>query len=180
MAEERYHAVTLVDLNNPLPANWLQKAGIDYVYASIRLPVDIDEDGCAVIPEEVLERWEHVFELYEGSGIKVLMMGNFYARPLEGTEAVDFFGRRHEMACFRQQAFLDAMRETLAGLARTFGEYDGFGGFAMEDGVHVRVDCCYCDTCRELFREQHGIEPPPFQHHRGTDRVADDDPLLLC
>ena len=28
MGEERYHAVTLLDLNNPLPPAWLQKAGI--------------------------------------------------------------------------------------------------------------------------------------------------------
>ncbi len=179
MEEQRFHAVTLLDLDNPLPAAWLQKAGIDYVYASIALPVDIDQDGCAVIPDDTLERWEHVFQLYQGAGIKVLMMGNFYAKPLEGTQALDFFGRRHEMACFRQQPFLDSMRETLAALARTFGKYDGFGGFAIEDGVHIRVDCCYCDTCRRLFREQYGIEPPPFRNHRGADRVADDDPVLL-
>ena len=35
MAQGRFHAVTLVDVNNPVPAEWLQKAGIDYLYTCL-------------------------------------------------------------------------------------------------------------------------------------------------
>jgi hypothetical protein len=179
MGQASYHAVTLIDLKNPVPPEWLEKAGIDYVYASGGIPLETGPDGEPVIAAESREDWERVFQLYRGTGIKVLLMSQFYTRPPEGAEAVDFFGRSHKMACFRQQAFLDWMRETIVRLATAFGKYEAFGGFAFDDGVHVRVDCCYCDACRRLFNEQHGIEPPPFAHHTGVGRVPDGDPLLL-
>ena len=181
MGEERYHAVTLLDLNNPLPPEWLQKAGIDYVYASGPAPAGLETgpDGEPVIAEKYREAWERALKLYEGTGAKVLLMSQLYTREPKDTQAVDFFGRKHDMACFRQEAFLDWMREKIVGLAKAFGKYEAFGGFMFDDGVQVRVDCCYCDTCRRLFKEQHGIEPPPFEAHKGVARVADDDPLLL-
>ncbi|MGD9495079.1 MAG: hypothetical protein AB7Y46_02090 [Armatimonadota bacterium] len=115
---------------------------------------------------------------YEGTGVRVLVMGNFYINPDQQYQAVDVFGRRHPMACFRQPGFLDAMRARIGDLARALGRYPAFGGFVLDDGAHVRVDCCYCELCREQFRAQFGLEPPPFEPVVGTRRVADSDAVL--
>jgi len=173
-----YHAVTLLDLDNPLSPAWLQRAGIDYVYASAP-PLEVGPDQAAVIAEGSRDAWERVMRLYEGTGVKVLLMGNFYIKPAEEHQAVDFWGRRHPMACFRNPGFQDAMAERIADLARAFSEYSAFGGFAFDDGPHVRVDCCYCDLCREQFEEQYGVAPPAFEPREGPRRIDDDDPTLL-
>ncbi|MCD6360173.1 MAG: hypothetical protein J7M38_04850 [Armatimonadetes bacterium] len=178
MARDGYHAITLLDLNNPLPPEWLQRAGIDYLYVSAGIPIEYDAEGNPVIAAEQREAFERVFDLYRGTGIKVLLMSQFYTRGPEEARAVDFFGRTHDIACFRQPAFLEWMRERIIALARAFGRYEAFGGFMFDDGVHVRVDCCYCDLCRRRFQEQYGVEPPPFAPHEGVARVADDDPVL--
>ncbi len=179
MDERSYHSVTLLDLKNPLPPEWLRKAGIDYLYVSGGIPVEDGPDGEPVIAAKQRDLWEHALQLYEGTGVKLLLMSQFYTREAEETRAVDYFGRTHDMACFRQPAFREWMRNAIARIAKAFGSYEAFGGFMFDDGAHVRVDCCYCDVCRQLFAEQYGIEPPPFEVHRGSRRVADDDPLLL-
>lgn len=173
------HAITLLDLNNPLPPEWLAKAGVDYLYVSGGIPVEDGPDGQPVISEKQRELWERVLKLYEGTGVKILLMSQFYTREAEDTQAVDFFGRAQGMACYRQPDFQKWMREAIVSIAQAFGKYPAFGGFMFDDGVQVRVDCCYCDLCREQFRKQYGIEPPPFEVHEGTGRVADDDALLL-
>jgi hypothetical protein len=172
------HAITLLDLNNPLPPEWLAKAGIDYVYVSGGIPVENGPDGRPVIAAKQRDLWERALKLYEGTGVKVLLMSQFYTREAEDTQAVDFFGRAQGMACYRQPGFQQWMREAIVSIAQAFGKYPAFGGFMFDDGVQVRVDCCYCDLCQEQFREQYGIEPPPFEVHEGTGRIADDDALL--
>jgi hypothetical protein len=64
-------------------------------------------------------------------------------------------------------------------MAEAFGAYPAFAGFCFDDGVHVRVDCCYCDTCRRLFKERHGLAPPPFEPEAGPARLDLKDPRLL-
>ena len=179
MNQDAYHGVTVLDLNNPLPPEWLQKAGIDYVYVHGGIPLERGPEGEPVIAAKHREAWERVFKLYEGTGVTVLLMSQFYTHEPAATQAVDFFGRNQDMACFRQQTFQDWMREKLVGLAKAFGNYEAFGGFIFDDGVHVRVDCCYCDLCKSRFRQQHGIDPPPFEARTGVGRIADDDPTLL-
>ncbi len=173
------HAITLLDLNNPLSPEWLAEAGIDYVYASGGIPVEDGPDGQPVIAEKQRDLWERALKLSEGTGVKILLMSQFYTREAEDTQAVDFFGRKQGMACFRQPEFQKWMREAIVSIAQAFGKYPAFGGFMFDDGVHVRVDCCYCELCQAAFREQYGIDPPPFEVHEGTGRVPDDHALLV-
>ncbi|MGC9316473.1 MAG: hypothetical protein ACP5KN_00385 [Armatimonadota bacterium] len=178
MGSEPYHAVTLLDLSNPLPHTWLEQAHVGYVYASAPA-LEEGPGGDPVIAESRREQWEEVLRRYEATNVRVLLMDNLYIDPAEEHQAVDVFGRRHPMACFRHPGFQEAMAERIVDLARAFGRYEAFGGFVFDDGPHVRVDCCYCDRCREQFAEQYGVEPPGFEPVQGTDRIADDDPRLL-
>ncbi len=178
MADERFHAVTLVDPNNPVPAEWLQKAGIDYVYTGGALGMETGPDGKPRVPEKHRAGWEKMQNEYAGSGIKVLIMGQYYDNNPDGTDAVDVSGTKIEMACLYQDKFYDWMREVIIAQAKAYAEFDIFGGFMFDDGVQTRVDCCYCDTCRALFKEQYGKEPPPFEVQQGTGVVADVDVLL--
>lgn len=178
MRSDGYHAVTLLDLDNPLPPSWLERAGVDYVYASAP-PTEPGGDGDPVIAEAQRERWETVLELYAGTGTKVLLMGNFYIDPAEEHRAVDAFGREHPMACFRNEGFQAAMTERIVALTRAFSHYPAFGGFVFDDGPHVRVDCCYCPECREAFGEQYNARPPAFEPRRPNRGVRDEDPILL-
>lgn len=175
---EGYHAVTLVDPDNPLPPAWLERAGVDYVFASAP-STEFAEDGSPVIAETDRERWEALLRLYEGSRVRVLLMMNCYIDPAEEQRAVDAFGRSHPMACFRNSGFQSAMTERIVKVARALCRYPAFGGFVLDDGPHVRVDCCYCDLCRQQFSDEHRIEPPPFEPRGGPQRVATDDPILL-
>lgn len=173
-----YHAVTLLDLGNPLPPAWLKRAGVDYIYASAP-PTEAGPDGRPVIAESQRERWEEVLKLYEGTGTGVLLMGGFYINPAEEHRAVDAFGRHHPMACFRNEGFLQTMRERIVVLTQAFSAYPAFAGFVFDDGPHVRVDCCYCPACVEQFRAEHQARPPAFEPRRPGRRVRDDDPILL-
>ena len=173
-----YHAVTLLDLNNPLPPAWLERAGIDYLYASAP-PLEPGPDGVPVIAEAQRERWEKALALYKGTGTRVLLMGGFYIKPAEEHQAVDAFGRRHPMACFRNEDFLQTMRERIVAITKAFADYPAFGGFVFDDGPHVRVDCCYCQQCQDLFRLEHEARPPAFEPRKPIRNFRDDDPLLL-
>ncbi len=178
MANTQYHAVTLVDANNPVPAEWLQKAGIDYVYTGAPLKMEQTADGQPRIPDSHRKGWEKLEKEYRGTGIKVLIMGQYYTNNPEGTDAVNVDGHKIEMACLYQDKFYDWMRDTIVAQAKAYSEFDVFGGFMFDDGWGMRVDCCYCDTCRRLFKEQYGKEPPPFEVHHGTGVIPDDDALL--
>ncbi len=178
MADERFHAVTLVDPNNPVPAEWLQKAGIDYVYTGGALKMEPGPDGKPRVPEKHRAGWEKMQKEYAGTDIKVLIMGQYYTHNPDGTDAVDVSGTKIEMACLYQDKFYDWMREVIIAQAKGYAEFDIFGGFMFDDGAQTRVDCCYCDTCKRLFKDQYSKEPPPFEVHAGTGVVADDDVLL--
>ncbi len=177
LADSGYHAVTLLDMENPVSPAWLQQAGVDCVYVPAP-PIETAADGAPVVAPSRRRAWEDVMRLYEGTGVHVLVMGNFYINPATEHEAVDAFGRRHPMACFRQPGFQAAMRERIVALAQALSPYPVFGGFVFDDGPHVRVDCCWCDRCLEQFRAQHGVEPPAFEPVSGTRRVRDDAPVL--
>ena len=178
MSADGYHAVTLVDLDNPLPSAWLQQAGVDYVYTSAPATEE-GAGGAPVIAGSQRDRWEKVLDLYDGSGTRVLLMEGCYIDPAEEQQAVDAFGRTHPMACFRHTDFRRAMAERIVALAEAFSPYAAFGGFVLDDGPHVRVDCCYCESCVVEFESRHGLPPPPFEPREGPRRVALDDPILL-
>jgi len=178
MADGRFHAVTLVDRDNPVPAEWLSKAGIDYVYTDGSLEISRNPDGSLEIPEEQRAGWEKMQAEYAGRGIKVLVMSNYYAHNPAGTGARDVGGRELGMACLYRDGLYDWMRETIVAQAKAYGEYEIFGGFVFDDGWGSRVDACYCETCERLFRERYGKEPPPFAVREGTGVVADGDALL--
>ncbi|MGI5820223.1 MAG: hypothetical protein ACOX9R_19220 [Armatimonadota bacterium] len=178
MRSNGYHAVTLLDLDNPLAPAWLNRAGVDYLYAAAP-PTEQGPDGSPVIAATQRERWESALRTYEGTGTGVLLMGGFYIEPPEEHQAVDAFGRKHPMACFRSTGFQQAMTERIVALATAFSGYPAFAGFVFDDGPHVRVDCCYCRQCREQFREQHHVRPPVFEPRKPGRRVRDDDPILL-
>lgn len=178
MRSDGYHAVTLLDLHNPLPPAWLERAGIDYLYAGAP-PIEEGPDGRPVIAESHRELWESVLSVYEDTGTRLLVMDGFYIDPDEAHRAVDGFGRDHPMACFRKADFLTAMSERIVALTEAFSAYPAFGGFVFDDGPHVRVDCCYCPECRRQFGEQHGVRPPAFEPREPNRRVRDDDPILL-
>lgn len=178
MQSDGYHAVTLLDIANPLSPQLLERAGVDYVYASAP-PIEQGGDGNPVIAASHREAWEQVLSLYEGTGTRVLLMGNFYVNPAEEHRAVDAFGRKHPMACFRNAGFQRAMTERIQAIARAFAAYPAFAGFVFDDGTHVRVDCCYCPDCIQQFREQYDARPPAFEPRRPNRHVHDDDPVLL-
>lgn len=178
MANAEYHAVTLVDRNDPVPAEWLQKAGIDYVYTGGALSMEEGPDGKPRVPKSHRAGWEKMEAEYKDAGIKVLIVGQYYTKNPDGTDAVDVSGRDIQMTCLKQDKFYEWMRETIVAQAKAYSEFEAFGGFMFDDGVQTRVDCCYCDTCRGLFKERCGKEPPPFEVHEGTGVVADDDVLL--
>jgi len=178
MADGKFHAVTLVDRNNPVPADWLRKAGIDYLYTSAPLKMEQGTDGEPQIPDSHHHGWEKMQKEYAGTRIKVLIMSNYYTHNPAGTEAYDVKGRKLKMACLHQDEFYEWMRQTIAAQAKAYSQYDIFGGFVFDDGWGTRVDACYCGTCKQLFKEQYGKEPPPFEVHEGTGVVSDDDVLL--
>lgn len=179
MTEAKFHAVTLVDPANPVPAQWLRKAGIDHVYTGAVLDLEADPEGHSRLPDAQIRAWEKLQEEYGGTGIRVLVLSNYYSRNPAGTNAVDVNGREIQMACLHQERFYEWMHETIVAQAQAYSQFDVFGGFCFDDGWGTRVDCCYCDTCRTLFRQRHGLEAPPFVVHEGTGTVADDDALLL-
>ena len=169
-----------VDYRAPIPPTLLKKAGIHQVYVGVGLPVRKDSDtGKPTIDPKVREPLERFLRLYGDAGIKVLLESNFYARPPKGTACVDAHGRTIRMGCFNNDAFLAWMAQAIRDMAHCFSAYDAFGGFLFDDGVQVRVDCCYCETCRRLFKEKHGVDPPPFGPAEETARLAPDDPRLL-
>ena len=178
MADGKFHAVTLVDRNNPVPAQWLRKAGIDYVYTSAALKMEQGPDGSPQVPGSEQAGWEKMAKEYAGTGIKVLIMSNYYAHNPAGAEAYDVAGRKLKMACLHQDKFYEWMREAIAAQTKAYGKYGIFGGFVFDDGWGTRVDACYCDTCKRLFKEQYGKEPPPFEVHEGVGVLPDDDTLL--
>ncbi|MFP3904837.1 MAG: hypothetical protein ACLFWB_11400, partial [Armatimonadota bacterium] len=178
MANDTFHAVTLVDPDNPVSPEWLQKAGIDYVYTSAPRQMDTDANGEPVLPEKQGEQWNRLQATYAGTGIKILVMSNYYQHPPEGAEAVDCAGETLDMACLYQDEFYEWMRQVIIEQAKAYSRYNIFGGFVFDDGWGTRVDACYCDTCRELFAGEYGKEPPPFEVHRGTGVIDDDDALL--
>jgi len=178
MADGKFHAVTLVDRNNPVPADWLRKAGIDYLYTGASLKMEQGPDGEPQIPKSHRDDWENMRKEYAGTHIKVLIMSNYYSHNPAGTEACDVGGRKLKMACLHQDKFYEWMRATIAAQARAYSQYDIFGGFVFDDGWGTRVDACYCETCKRLFKEQYGKKPPPFEVHEGTGVVPDDDVLL--
>jgi hypothetical protein len=135
-------------------------------------------DGEPTIPTEQRTGWEKMAAEYKDAGIKVLIIGQYYAHNPEGTDAVDVSGRKIDMACFYQPKFYEWMRETIVAQAKAYSEFGIFGGFMFDDGAQVRVDCCYCETCKAGFMEQYGKEPPAFEVHEGTGTLADDDVLL--
>lgn len=179
MAEAKFHAVTLVDPASPVPAQWLQKAGIDCVYTGGVIDLETGPDGQPELPEAQVRAWEKLQQEYEGTGMRVLIMTNYYSHNPRGTDAVDVNGREIQMACLYQDKFYEWMAGTIVAQAKAYSRFDVFGGFCFDDGWGIRVDCCYCDTCRALFRDRYGLEAPPFDIHEGTAVVADDDPLLL-
>ena len=169
-----------VDHRQPIPPELLRKAHIGAVYVGVGIPVRRDRaTGRAVLLKEVRAQLEPFLKLYGDNGIKVLVESNFYSRPPRGTECVDAHGRKVRIGCFSNEKFLAWMSRSIRDLAAAFGPYEAFGGFLFDDGVHVRADCCYCETCRRLFKEKHGVEPPPFEHVEGAARLEPDDPRLL-
>ncbi len=178
MANAQYRAVTLVDRDNPVPAEWLQKAGIDYVYTGAALSMEMGPDGKPHVPNSHRGGWEKMEAEYNDAGIKVLIMGQYYTHNPDGTGAVDVSGRDIQMACLNQDKFYEWMSAVIIAQAKAYSEFQVFGGFMFDDGAQTRVDCCYCDTCKALFSQRYGKEPPPFEVHEGTGVVADDDVLL--
>ncbi|MEW6358503.1 MAG: hypothetical protein AB1696_19370 [Planctomycetota bacterium] len=168
----------VVDYHSPVLPELLKQAGIQRVYISIGFPVQSVEGKPALDPK-VKPELEDFLRLYGQGGVKVLVASGYYAKPPKGAECVDFWGRTVEIGCFNNEKFLDWMAEQIKNIALVLREYEAFDGFMFDDGVHVRVDCCYCDTCKRLFREKHGIEPPPFEPYKGDARLAPDDPRLL-
>ncbi len=178
MVEIRFHGITLVDPANPVPAEWLQRAGIEYVYTNGTLTIETGPDGTPCLPEKERAGWERLQAEYGDTGIKVLIMSNYYAHNPEGTDAHDCEGNRIEMACLQSDQFYAWLADTITAQAKAYSAYSVFGGFAFDDGWGVRVDCDYCDTCTRLFKEHYGKEPPAFEVHKGTGVVDDDDALL--
>ena len=163
-----------VDYRDPIPPELLKKAHIEAVYVGVGLPV---RDG--KLDEKTRPQLESFLKLYGEHGIKVLLESNFYARPPKGTECTDAHGRTIRMACFNNDDVHAWMRRKIREMAECFGAYPAFGGFLFDDGVQVRCDCCYCEVCRRLFKEKHGVEPPPFEPTKGTGRLEPGDPRLL-
>jgi len=178
MADAGFHAVTLVDMKNPVPASWLSGAGVDYVYVSAPMGTDKGEGGALRVPKSLRAGWEKLEKAYGEAGVKVLIMSNYYSRNPDGTDAVDVSGRTIEMACLHSDAFYQWMASRIVDQASAYSEFSVFGGFVFDDGWGTRVDCCYCDVCKALFKQRCGKAPPPFEVHDGTGVVADDDVLL--
>jgi hypothetical protein len=177
---EEFPLACTVDYKSPIPPELLKKAGIQYVYVYIGMPLKSDPvSGRRVLDEKIKSQLDEFFKLYGDNGIKVLLVSGFYTRPPKGTECVDCGGRTIMEGCFNNRAFLDAMAKDIRDMAEAFGAYPAFAGFCFDDGVHVRVDCCYCDTCRRLFKERHGLAPPPFEPEAGPARLDLKDPRLL-
>lgn len=170
MNTDTFQAITLVDPGRPIPPEWLQAAGICYVYTSGSLALEADTNGRPVLPEAQLQRWKALEDIYGGTGVSVLLMSNYYAHPPEDTEAVDVGGRTLKMACLNNDRFYGWMHERIVAQVHAYGEFSIFGGFVFDDGWGTRVDGCYCDRCRELF----GDAPPGFDVHEGTGVVPDD------
>lgn len=178
MPDGQFHAVTLVDRGNPVPVDWLQKAGIDYVYTGAALEMETGPDGEPRVPQGERAGWDRMETEYAGTGISVLIMSNYYSHNPPGTEAYDVGGRKLQMACLHNDEFYPWMRERIVAQAKAYGRYDIFGGFVFDDGWGTRVDACYCETCERSFKEQCGKKPPRFEVHEGAGVVADDDALL--
>lgn len=178
MADRVFCGVTLIDVSNPVPAEWLRKAGINRVYTSAPLSLARAEDGGTRVPDSVRDAWQQLDAAYGGTDIKVLIMSNYYCRNPQGTDAVDVSGRPVDMACLNNDAFYEWMQGTITDQATAYGEFAVFGGFVFDDGWGTRLDCCYCDVCTRLFKEECGAEPPPFEVTDGTGVVPDNDVRL--
>lgn len=177
---EEIPVICTVDYRDPLPPEWLGKAGIRAVYAYVGLPVRRDPAaGRAVLQDKPKAELEAFLKRYGEAGVKVLLVTNFYTRGPRAADAVDAGGRKIRMACLNREAFGAWMRRAIREMAEAFGQYKGFGGFLFDDGIHVRVDCCHCPTCRRLFKEACGADPPPFEPYAGPDRLEPNDPVLL-
>ncbi|MBT3379645.1 MAG: hypothetical protein HN742_23565 [Lentisphaerae bacterium] len=165
-----FQAVTLVDPARPIPAEWLEAAGIDYVYTSGALSLAADSEGRPVLSDAQQARWEALQAIYGTTNVRVLIMSNYYAHPPEGTEAVDVSGRPLAMACLRSDRFHSWMHDRITAQTKAYSAFSVFGGFVFDDGWGTRVDACYCDHCREIF----GDTPPTFAVREGTGIVPDD------
>ena len=177
---EEFPLACTVDYRSPVPPDLLKKAGIRHVYVYIGMPLKSDPaTGRRALDEKIKPQLDEFFRLYGDNGIKVLLVSGFYTRPPKGTECVDCGGRTIMEGCFNNRAFLDAMAKDIKDMAEVFSAYPAFAGFCFDDGVHVRVDCCYCDTCKRLFKEKYDIEPPAFAPDAGAARLDAKDPRLL-
>jgi len=169
----------VVDYRNPVPPDLLKTAGIRRVYTTVGIPLKKHKTaGKTVLDPKVKPALDEFFELYGKHGIKVLVTSHYYTKPPKGTGCIDFWGRTITMGCFNNEDFLNWMSQTIKKMAEVFGEYPAFGGFMFDDGVHVRVDSCYCEVCQQLFKKKHNVEPPAFEPCDDGPLLEADDPRL--
>ena len=179
-AGRAFNTACSVDWRNPIPPEWLRTARIDHVFIYSGQPIHWDaKTGEPTLRPKTDPRLVRCFELYKGTGIKVLLLGNFYCHAPKDGAAVDAAGRRISMACLGSPAFAQWLRKTIAGQAKVFSRFEAFGGFCFDDASGVRCDCCYCPRCGSAFKAQTGQEPPRFTPADGTGRIDPNDPRLL-
>lgn len=91
-----------------------------------------------------------------------------------------------KMSCMRNPEVIRLAAEKIVGDIRGFVRYPGFLGVGLDDEVSMRVYdwndtggvTCYCDSCRRLWKQKTGQEPPrPAIVAPGTI-VPDDAPYL--
>ncbi|MBM4086495.1 MAG: hypothetical protein FJ272_17065, partial [Planctomycetes bacterium] len=177
--EGRINFASVVALENPVPADWLEKGGIRYAFVYAGLPVERGPDQQPRIVAARKEAFEKLFKFYEGTAVKLLLTGTYCTQTPKGANAVDVAGRTMKLPCYRQDAFHEWMRQTIVDTAKVFSQFPAFGGFAFDDAPGGRVDCCYCEACKKAFKEKHGIEPPGFAPADGAAVIDDQDPRLL-
>jgi len=179
-AGDEFPLCCVVDYRNPVAPELLKEAGIQRVYISVGIPLKRDlATGKRVLDPKLKPQLDELFKRYGEHGIKILVASHYYTRPPKGTECVDFWGRTLQMGCFNNDKFLDWMAGTIKDVAEVFSAYDAFGGFMFDDGVHVRVDACYCDLCKTRFKAEYGVDPPPFEPYDGPPRLDPKDARLL-
>ena len=174
----RFHTACVVDYRDPVPVDWLTRAGIQYVYIYSSIPIE-QVDGKPAIDPKTKPLFDACFKEYAGTGIKVLPLSNYYSRSPKATWSVDSCGREIHMGCFTRDAFHGWMGSAITDMAKAFGQYEAFGGFCFDDAPGNRVDCCYCNDCRIAFKAKFGVEPPKFEHREGAGRIDPADPVLL-
>lgn len=177
-ATPRFHTACVVDYRKPVPPEWLKQAGIQYVYIYIGIPIT-RVDGKPSIKPKSKRLFDACLELHADTGIKVLMVSNYYSRSPKRTWSVDSCGRAIRMGCFSKNEFHDWMRQAISDMAQVFSPYRAFGGFCFDDAPGNRVDCCYCDDCRAAFKARYGTDPPQFAPHEAPARVDPSHPVLL-